>query len=256
MATDYSFANNVSTTLAESISATATVLNVASGTGASFPSLASGQVFSVTLVDAATGLTREICYCTSRSGDALTVSRGQEGTTARAWSAGDTAAHYITAGALNNFTQPADLSGYATQSWVQALGYATQSWVQSQGYATQSWVTSQGYATVSYVNGTVVGNTNGYVVLPNGLIFQWGRYTTNSDGLAVVTFPKSFPNSCLNVTVSEAAAGGSWLQNQPTVHGVYQSPNQTNFTAVTRGFVSGSFGPAVVASGYYFAVGF
>lgn len=234
MATDYSFANNVSTTLAESISATATVLNVASGTGANFPSLASGQVFAVTLVDASTGLTREICYCTSRSGDSLTVTRGQEGTTPVAWEAGDTAAHYITAGALNNFTQPNDLSGYATQNWV----------------------TSQNYATVPYVNGTVVGNTNGYVVLPSGLIFQWGRYTTNSDGLAVVTFQKSFPNSCLNVTVSEAAAGGSWLQSQPTVHGVYQSPTQTNFTAVTRGFVNGSFGPAVVASGYYFAVGF
>lgn len=152
MSNEFSFANNVSTTLSESISATSTVLNVSPGTGATFPTNANGQIFSVTLVDSATGLTREICYCTSRSGDALTVLRGQENTTSRAWSAGDTAAHYITAGAMGNFLQPDDISDYATQSWVQGLGYATQSWVEGLGYATQNWVNSQGYATQSWVN--------------------------------------------------------------------------------------------------------
>lgn len=117
MATEYLFANNATTTLAQSISATSTVLNVASGGGSLFPSPAAGQAFAVTLVDAATGLTNEICYCTSRSGDQLTVSRGQEGTNATTWAAGDTCANYITADVMESWLQESDLNGYATQSW-------------------------------------------------------------------------------------------------------------------------------------------
>lgn len=161
MTSDFIFANNVSTTLTESISATATVINVAPGTGASFPTIVGSQVFGVTLVDAATGLKREICYCTARSGDALTVIRGQESTNAVSWQAGDTAAHYITAGALGNFVQSADLSPYATQAWVNNQGYATQVWVTNQGYATQAWVNAQGYATQTWV-------TNQNYIINNG----------------------------------------------------------------------------------------
>lgn len=117
MATEYLFSNNATTTLAQSVSATATVLNVASGTGNLFPSPTSGQAFAVTLVDAATGLTNEICYCTARSGDQLTVVRGREGTNAIAWSAGDTCANYITADVMENWLQESDLNGYATQAW-------------------------------------------------------------------------------------------------------------------------------------------
>lgn len=117
MATEYLFSNNATTTLAQSVSATATVLNVAEGTGNLFPSPSSGQAFAVTLVDAATGLTNEICYCTSRSGDQLTVIRGREGTNAIAWSAGDTCANYITADVMESWLQESDLNGYATQAW-------------------------------------------------------------------------------------------------------------------------------------------
>lgn len=273
MSNDFTFSNNITTTLAESISSTSVIINVAPGTGSGFPTLGVGQIFPVTLVDAATGLTREICYCTSFSGDALTVSRGEEGTTARDWSAGDTVAHYITAGALNNYTQPTDLSSYATQSWVEALGYATQAWVTAQGYATQSWVNSQGYATQtfvtsqgyatqyyvqSYANGKVSGNTNGYMVLPSGMILQWGFYKTNSNGTGTVVFPIQFPNICLNVTVSEAQASGSWLNNNPTFHGVYNTPSQSSFDIITRGFINGQTYPVnpTAAAGYYQAIGF
>lgn len=116
MATEYLFSNNATTTLAQSVSATATVLNVASGEGDLFPSPSSGQAFAVTLVDAATGLTNEICYCTSRSGDQLTVTRGCEGTNAIAWSAGDTCANYITADVMESWLQESDLNGYLTKS--------------------------------------------------------------------------------------------------------------------------------------------
>lgn len=117
MATKYLFSNNATTTLAQSISATATVINVASGEGSLFPSPGSGEAFPITLVDSATELKNEICYCTARSGDQLTVTRGQENTNAVAWSAGDIAAHYITAGTIENWLQESDLDGYATEAW-------------------------------------------------------------------------------------------------------------------------------------------
>lgn len=116
MAYEFLFANNATTTLAESVSATATVLNVSAGDGELFPTPSTGQAFAVTLVDAATGLTNEICYCTSRSGDALTVVRGQEGKNALAWSAGDTCANYITADVMESWLQESDLDGYLTKT--------------------------------------------------------------------------------------------------------------------------------------------
>lgn len=190
MTTKYIFSNNASTTLAESVSATATVLNLASGKGSLFPSPTTDEAFPITLVDAATGLTNEICYCTARSGDQLTVTRGEEGTTAIAWSAGDAAANYITAGTINAWLQASDLDGYATETWVDNQDYAvlnqpanfkslsttdtlalsdngnnvpTTYWVKAQGYAlssdipslsgyaTQAWVQNQGYATQTWV---------------------------------------------------------------------------------------------------------
>ncbi|BBT45530.1 hypothetical protein WP8W18C04_26880 [Enterobacter cloacae] len=116
-------ANNAQTVLAAGISSSATSMTVNTGTGALFPSPVSGtSFFKLTLVDAATGLITEIVHVTARTGDTMTIDRGQEGTTARAWSANDIAANMMTAGTLSyllsNF-QPLDatltaLAGLAT----------------------------------------------------------------------------------------------------------------------------------------------
>lgn len=95
------FANNASSTLASSIDSASTLITLAPGSGASFPTTdILGSYFKLTLVDAATKLVNEIVHVTNRSGDNLTVVRGQEGTTARTWAAGDIAAHYLTAGSM------------------------------------------------------------------------------------------------------------------------------------------------------------
>jgi len=99
------FANNDSTTLAASITTSQTTITVVSGTGAEFPSPASGSFFSVTLISATNSSTYEICYCTARSGDTLTVTRAQEGTTATAFNAGDTVANMLTAGVMSLIPQ-------------------------------------------------------------------------------------------------------------------------------------------------------
>ncbi|EPE4173784.1 hypothetical protein ACSILQ_003260 [Yersinia enterocolitica] len=107
-------ANNASTVLAAGISASATTLTVNTGTGGLFPSPVSGtSFFKLTLIDAATGTLTEIVHVTARSGDIMTIVRGQEGTTNRLWSANDIAANMMTAGTLDLFAQSGTLGGAA-----------------------------------------------------------------------------------------------------------------------------------------------
>lgn len=104
------FANNAKTTLASGISSAATSLTVASGTGARFPTPVAGvSAFKVTLVSVATPTNIEICLCTARSGDTLTITRAQEGTTARAFVLGDTVANFDTADVMGALIQSEQL---------------------------------------------------------------------------------------------------------------------------------------------------
>ncbi|HKJ75306.1 MAG TPA: hypothetical protein VKA19_14420 [Alphaproteobacteria bacterium] len=92
------FANNAATTLAASATASATSLSLVSG--ASFPSPSSGDFFIATISAAGDPTTMEIVKVTARSTNSLTVTRGQEGTSAQAWNAGDNVQLRLTAGAL------------------------------------------------------------------------------------------------------------------------------------------------------------
>ncbi len=87
--------NNAFATLAAGINSSATSITLTTGQGARFPTLSAGDYFYATLVDTSNNL--EIVKCTARSTDVLTVTRGQEGTTARAYSAGDRIEIRITA---------------------------------------------------------------------------------------------------------------------------------------------------------------
>lgn len=101
------FANNATSSLAAPISSMAVSLTVQAGAGAKFPNPSAGQQFALTLVDAATGTITEIMYCTARSGDVMTVVRGQEGTNAVGWFAGDLCANDWTAGQAAGMQQSA-----------------------------------------------------------------------------------------------------------------------------------------------------
>ncbi len=104
----YAFANNVKTTLAGAISSTATTITLASS--ANFPTIPGGYVWAVTLNDQATQTLFEIVYVTTISGSNLTVLRGQEGTSARAWNVGDLAFAADTAGILGSFVNQTQLA--------------------------------------------------------------------------------------------------------------------------------------------------
>lgn len=79
--------NNAFSTLLSSIASGATSLTVASGEGARFPTISSGNFFYVTLINSSNQY--EVVKVTARATDAFTVTRGQDGTTARAYTAGD-----------------------------------------------------------------------------------------------------------------------------------------------------------------------
>lgn len=78
--------NNAISTLASGITAASTSIALATGTGSKFPTLAAGDYFPATISNNS-GF--EIVTVTARSGDTLTVTRAQEGTTALSFSAGN-----------------------------------------------------------------------------------------------------------------------------------------------------------------------
>jgi hypothetical protein len=92
--------NNATTTLAASINAAVTSLSIVAGDAGKFPVLAAGDWFPVTVVDNAGNM--EVMRCTARAGGSLTVTRAQEGTTAKAFVAGSRVDVRLTVAALND----------------------------------------------------------------------------------------------------------------------------------------------------------
>ena len=81
------WANNATTTIASGITSGDTTITVAGASGSLFPAAGSGDYFYATLNNSNNDI--EIVKVTSRSGDVMTVVRGQDGTTAAAWVGGD-----------------------------------------------------------------------------------------------------------------------------------------------------------------------
>ena len=95
------FRNNAFSTLAAGISSSATTLTVTAGHGDRFPVAGGSDWFVITLEDSAKNI--EVVRCTARSAgsNTLTIVRAQEGTTARAWLAGDIVSLRLTAGGID-----------------------------------------------------------------------------------------------------------------------------------------------------------
>lgn len=90
--------NNAYSTLAAGINDSATSITLAAGTGARFPAAGGSDYFYATLINTSNQL--EVVKVTARSTDTLTVVRGQDGTTARAYSASDRIELRVTAALL------------------------------------------------------------------------------------------------------------------------------------------------------------
>lgn len=98
----FTFANNVNTTLAAAATSSSSTLTLASSNHLP-SSIPSGSYLALTLNDAATRSVFEVVYATSISGATVTVIRGQEGTTAQNWQVGDYIYASNTAGILSSF---------------------------------------------------------------------------------------------------------------------------------------------------------
>lgn len=78
---------------------------------------------------------------------------------------------------------------------------------------------------------------NGYQKLPNGLVVQWGRNSTNSNGDGSIVFPIAFPNGCLMFVanfIGAAAAmitSSAWSATGASIHA---------WTAAGTGFATAS----------------
>lgn len=110
------FKNNATGSLASSIGTTDTLLALATGHGARFPTPTGGDHFQLTLVGLDVNgneASWEIVRCTARSNDSLTVVRAQENTSALAWPAGARVELRVTAGTLDSFTDTAQAAAAA-----------------------------------------------------------------------------------------------------------------------------------------------
>lgn len=98
----YLHTNNAASNLRDAITPASGVVTVTSGHGTLFPLPGVDQGFFVTVEDRRTGRL-EIMLCTVRTGDSLTVTRGQQGTIPQSFPAGVSVANRITAQILNEF---------------------------------------------------------------------------------------------------------------------------------------------------------
>jgi len=104
MAVKQLFTNNATTTLADAVAPGDASITVAGGDGAKFPNPTLATQFAMlTLIDGASNI--EIVKLTSRSGDVLSITRAQEGTSALTLAPGDRVELRITAGGLGGFPQ-------------------------------------------------------------------------------------------------------------------------------------------------------
>jgi hypothetical protein len=97
---------SVATTLASGINDVATTITLATGTGAAFMggiTLAGGNVDQFTAALDVDTINEEIIFITARSGDTLTVVRGQAGTTNISHTAGASIKHVLTSDDLIYF---------------------------------------------------------------------------------------------------------------------------------------------------------
>lgn len=99
------FKNNATSTLASTLDELDSSLTLAAGGGAKFPVIAGGDTFLITIEDTSGNI--EVCLCTARTDDTLTITRAQEGTVARDFASGSRVEQRVTAGILNAFVQTA-----------------------------------------------------------------------------------------------------------------------------------------------------
>lgn len=223
------FTNNASTTLASGITAVATSITVATGQGSLFPNPSAPDFFYATLANASNVL--EIVKCTARSGDTLTVTRAQEGTTATAYSTGDKIELRPTAAGLSwkvdqdyagTLSGNLTFSGTHTVSGTTALngtlsGTGLTNYLASPAAIGGTTAAAGTFTTLTATTSVTAPN----VVVNNTTVPANGIYRSAANTLAFAT------NTTARGTVD---ANGAWVINAPSAGSVSLTVNGVSGT--------------------------
>jgi hypothetical protein len=163
------FANNVSTNIAATVAPSDTTISLISAAGIVVPT---GAFIPITLLDIATRRNIEIVYITAVAGNSVTVIRGQDDTTAQAWSIGDIA--YST----NTKGNTAGFNGNPNNQFQVADAFAA----------------NQAVALGQFNS---LKQPAGWMKRPDGMILQWGNVSVGNNQTLTVTLPILFPTNIL-----------------------------------------------------------
>lgn len=244
------FTNFAYSTLAAGVSASDTLLSVQGGDGALFPTLGAGETFYATIENSS--LQREIVLVTARSGDALTVTRGQDNTTAQIWLAGDSISLRFNAAALDQIA-----NGYVTRTSATGSGAlpagttAQRDGTPAAGYYrfNSTLIRFEGYTGSAWYQTPLQSGLTGTLSVPAGTTAE--RDTALGVGVRYNTTTLSFEG--YNGSAWGSLGGGATgpagnpvvYENDQTLTGTYTL--QANKDA-------GHFGPLTYASGSSFTI--
>lgn len=249
------FTNNAFGTLASSILSTDLAISLTAGQGARFPVLGATDWFYADLLDASGNL--ELVKVTARVTDALTVVRGQDGTTARAYTAGDRLELRLCSAALNDIINP--IVQLVTGGSVTAnapLFDATQTWnnagITFQGVRVN--ITDTASNAASLLADLQVAGASKFKVDKTGLVTALSATLTGVLALAGATVsgaPTWSSTQAMNISGSSAsttgnAATATALQTGRTINGVNFDGSANITVAAAAGTLTGGTLAAVV----------
>jgi hypothetical protein len=200
------FTNNAGSTFANPVDMTSTTVTLVGGGGALFPQPTGGDYFMVTFITV-NGVALEICKCTARAGDTLTVVRGQEGTNAQNFQIGDQCQLRITASTMNTI-----VSSISTDN--------------VKNITAGAGISATGTGTVTIANTGVTGITAGSNITVSG---STGNVTINSTS----------PSSLVTADFSILESGGKLVFKYGTTT-IASLDSSGNFTTLANVNASGT----------------
>ena len=236
------FTNNAATTLASGVLIGDTSLTVAAGTGAEFPTLTGSEYFYCTIANNAGSV--EIIKVTARSTDTFTIVRGQDGTSAAAWSSGDKVELRLTRIDLLNFPQLdstntfAAVQTFTVNPLMNGLTASKPVFTDASKNLTSTGtvaVDQGGTGQTSYTNGELlIGNTTGNTLTKTTLTAGTGISVTNGTG---------------SITIANTLSGGFTNMQVFTSTGTFTVPTGITKVKVTVVGGGGNGGTGAGAGG-------
>lgn len=200
--TSFVSANDINTTLTAAITSSQTSITVASTTG--FPTIPSGSAFPLKIIHPATAGQVETIYVTAVSGTTLTVERGQEGSTAYAWAAGDAVFSTVTAAMVQFGFASCVANSYWSSGGTSASCTTGTLTAPCNGYAVVLLAGSCGYSTWEGLDATITASLSGLSTSGEGSFGEPGI-------LCIGWLPMTTGQSSTFTGSMSSSAGYFWL---------------------------------------------